>query len=103
MKYVQLNILAAVYNLHFGHYSKDKKHVTQLILSKVWRSYIQSRIFELYIPRKNIKRLMKEALKEFKIGTSNQDDSNKTTFQCVDVLEQFKTIDGHTLKNVFKN
>jgi hypothetical protein len=45
---------------------------------------------------------MKKALKELKIGTSNQDDSNKTTFQCVDVLEQFKTIDGHAFKNVLK-
>jgi len=45
---------------------------------------------------------MKKTLKELKIGTSNQDDYNKTIFQCVDVLEQFKTIDGHAFKNVLK-
>jgi hypothetical protein len=45
---------------------------------------------------------MKEAFKEFKMGTSNQDDSNKTNFQCVDVLKQFKTTDGHTFNNVLK-
>jgi hypothetical protein len=38
VEYLQLNTLATMYNLHFGHYSKGKKHVTQLILGKVWKS-----------------------------------------------------------------
>ncbi len=34
--------------------------------------------------------------------TSNEDDYDKTMFQCDDVLEKLKTIDGHTFRNVLK-
>jgi hypothetical protein len=36
MEYVQLNTLVATYNLHFGHYSKSMRSVTQFIPSVVW-------------------------------------------------------------------
>ncbi len=38
MEYVQLNTLVATYNLHFGHYSKSMKSVTQFIPSVVWKN-----------------------------------------------------------------
>ncbi len=34
--------------------------------------------------------------------TSNEDDFDKAMFQCDDVLEKLKTIDGHTFRNVLK-
>ena len=36
----------------------------------------------------------RETLKEIKIGTSNDDISNKATLQCDEVLEQLKCSDG---------
>ncbi len=45
---------------------------------------------------------MWETLKELKTMTSNEDDYDKAMFQCDDVLEKLKTIDGHTFRNVWK-
>ena len=41
---------------------------------------------------------LRETLKEIKIGTSIDDNSNKTTLQCDEVLEQLKCTDGHGIE-----
>ena len=45
---------------------------------------------------------LRETSKEIKTNTSNDDNSNKTTLQCDEVLEQLKCTDGHAARNVFK-
>ena len=48
------------------------------------------------------KNRLREALKEIKTSTSNEDNSNKATLQCDEVLEQSQCTDGHAARNVLK-
>jgi hypothetical protein len=102
---LHLSCLVASYNVHFAKYCKGRKQVTQLVPSLVWKE-----VFKEYkehytnspFVEETLKARLRETLKEIKTGTSNDDNSNKATLQCDEVLEQLKCTDGHAARNVLK-
>jgi hypothetical protein len=52
--------------------------------------------------KKNLKYFLCDALKELKIGTSNEKGLERATLQCDEVLECSRAIDEDTIKNVLK-
>ena len=102
---LHLSCLVASYNVHFAKYCKGRKQVTQLVPSIVWKE-----VFKEYkehysnspFVEETLKDRLRETLKEIKTGTSNDDNSNKATLQCDEVLEQLKCTDGHAARNVLK-
>jgi hypothetical protein len=72
--------MAISYNRHFAKYSKEKMNVKQLIPTLVWKA-IYSKYKETYLnnifQENTLKIWLQDALKELKIGTSNEDGSEK--------------------------
>ena len=105
MDSLHLSCLVAFYNIHFAKYCKGHKQVTQLVLSFVWKEVFQ-KYKDHYIDspfvEETFKNRLREALKEIKTSTSNEDNSNKATLQCDEVLEQLQCTDGHAARNVLK-
>jgi hypothetical protein len=64
--------MATSYNYHFAKYSKEKKNVTQLIPTFVWKA-IYAKYRETYpnniFQENTLKDRLQDALKKLKIGT----------------------------------
>jgi hypothetical protein len=74
-----------------------------VILNTIWRNvYIdyQREYPNSTIVHETLK--LPDIVKELKIGSSNEEGSNKATFQCDDMLGYLKVIDGHTSMIVLK-
>src|ERR1700737_3431555 len=95
---LHLSCLVASYNIHFAKYCRGRKQVTQLVPSLVWKKvfkeYKNHYTNSLFV-EETLKDHLREALKKIKTCTSNEDNSNKATLQCNEVLEQLKCTDGH--------
>ena len=97
VNYLHLSCLVASYNVHFAKYCKDRKQVTQLVHSLVWKEVFKEykeHNTNSHFVEETLNDRSRETLKEIKIGTSNDDISNKATLQCDEVLEQLKCSDG---------
>ncbi len=74
--------MVILYNLHFANYNLDKKQITQLIPTIMWKQiYIDYQVIHLdsYIVKKTLKDKLQDILKELKIRASNEKGLEKAT------------------------
>jgi diketogulonate reductase-like aldo/keto reductase len=70
------NTMEISYNKHFSNYNMDKQQVIHLIHVVVWKQvYINYQLHHLVLVfvKENLKDHLHDNLKEFKIGTSNEE------------------------------
>jgi len=82
-----------------------KKHVIQLILVVVCKHvYINYQLHHLdfVFVEENLKNCLHDSLKEFKIGTSNEEGLKIATLKYDEVLECLRAASGHATKNILK-
>jgi hypothetical protein len=80
--FIRLNTMVILYNLHFANYNLDKKQITQLIPTIMWKQiYIDYQVIHLdsYIVKKTLKDKLQDILKELKIRASNEKGLEKAT------------------------
>ena len=100
-----LSLLVSLYTTHFATYSSGRTNVTQLVPGKVWklvyeqflREHLRSKFVE-----DTLKDRLRETLKELKIGTSNEEGSEKVVLQPDDVLTRLSSNYFHATRNIVK-
>ena len=97
MESLYLSCIVASYDVHFAKYCEGHKQVSQLVPSLVLK-----KMFKRYKDHYINSPFVEETLKKINTNTSNENNFKKTIFQCVEVLEQLKCVDGHAAQNVLK-
>jgi hypothetical protein len=112
-----LAILVCSYNHHFSDYYKGRRHVTQRIPSKVWKSVYtdfleKAREFaaangevfnERLLPvERTLQDSLRSALDEQDTGTPDEKGAAKVTLQCENTLQRLKRADGHATRNMLR-
>jgi hypothetical protein len=72
-----------------------------LVWKQIYTDY-QTIYLDSYLTKKNPQGLIVKHFEGIKIGTSNQEGSEKTTFLCDQVLKCLKATNGHVTRNVLK-
>lgn len=98
-----IDSLVASYNTHFATYSRWKKNVTQLVPGKVWKLVYEQFLREHpgnKFAEETLKDRLRQALKELKTGTSNEEGSEKAVVQAEDVVTRLRNTDSQATPNV---
>ncbi len=96
-----LNTVVESYHQNICIYFRNKKQVTQLILSLVCKTiygeYKSQHILVQCSKRTHLNDRLQNALKELKMGINNEKGCKKMVLQSDQVLAQLKAMDGHAI------
>ena len=98
-----LSSLVSSYTAHFATYSSGRTNVTQLVPEKVWKLVYEQFLREhsgSKFVEDTLKDRLRETLKELKIGTSNEEGSEKAILQADDVLTRLRSTNSHVTRNI---
>ena len=101
----KLSALISSYTTHFAMYSSGRNNVIQLVLGKVWKLVYEKFLREhpgSKFAEDMLKDRLCETLEELKMGTSNEEGSEKVVFQADDVFTRLRSSDSHATWKILK-